>query len=342
MKQITFGYALTSGCLKTSTAWTEPLPRPEIGVNHIVLYNVFDKNYEVSTFVNELSKLVNSPHGKINVMITLDAAPFSEMTEAKKLSLPLKHQKACDWINRFPPDDYGLFENTIYELIGSINAKPGNLMQYISWQIGQESDSNKYFHGDFEAFKHWFNFCVAILLTSTDCEIYGFDQTSRKLKSTYRDFVETATYYNHPRIHYSTSFYSENKGVLSGYAFNNYPTRNLPGSAITAYSIGTSTNKPRINSDMWMVRAVQMLQWAYYKQIDYIYFWKLLECKGEDGMYASHTKLPDGGWFTNNVWLMQLQLIDVCKGGYVPTQDGIIGATKKIVITETNYSIVNK
>ena len=82
---------------------------------------------------------------------------------------------------------------------------------------------------------------------------------------------------------------------------------------------------------MWMVRAVQMLQWAYDKQIDYIYFWKLLECKGEDGMYASQTKLRNGGWDTNDVWWMQRALIEVCKGGYEPTQDGIIGANGKPV-----------
>ncbi|MFZ1786846.1 MAG: hypothetical protein WAT92_00985, partial [Saprospiraceae bacterium] len=68
---------------------------------------------------------------------------------------------------------------------------------------------------------------------------------------------------------------------------------------------------------------------------------KLLECKGEDGMYASQTKLLDGGWFTNNVWLMQRALIDVCKGGYEPTQDGIVGANgKRIVITGSGYKLI--
>lgn len=90
-----------------------------------------------------------------------------------------------------------------------------------------------------------------------------------------------------------------------------------------------------------MVRAVQMLQWAYDKQIDYIYYWKLLECKGEDGMYASQTKLPNGGWETNNVWLIQRELIDVCKGGYEVTANGIIGANgREIVIIGGEYSVV--
>lgn len=273
MKQIKWGFALTSGCLKTSTAWTEPLPK--IGINHIVLYNVFDKNYEVSTFVEELSKLINSPHGKINVMITLDAAPFSEMTETKKLSLPVKYQKACSWINRFPPDSGADYAIMLQELIDAIYYK--GLMPYISWQLWQEPDSPKYFHGTYLQFTILTELKYNAVKT-TGRPIYIGDFTSKKLNPDYRNYIETDPIFDRLPVSFSTSLYPEVKGVLTDYG-SNYPTRNLPGSAIVAYSIGTSTNKTRINSDMWMVRAVQMLQWAYDKQIDYIYYWKLLECK---------------------------------------------------------------
>ena len=87
MKTIKFGFALDGGCPKTSMAVIEPLPR--IGINNLVLYNVFQKSYNVTAFVAQLKKIVNGPHGKINVMLTLDSAPFSEMTDAKKYYFPV-------------------------------------------------------------------------------------------------------------------------------------------------------------------------------------------------------------------------------------------------------------
>jgi len=150
-KTISFGYALDRACLKVAMAVIEPLPR--IGINNIVIYNTFDKGYNVVTFVDQLNKIINGPHGKINVMITLDSAPFDELTEAKINSLPSKYRGACKYINRFAPDITGRFITMVDDLIDLLFAH--NLMPNISWQLWQEPNSLKYFHGSFEDFKYW-------------------------------------------------------------------------------------------------------------------------------------------------------------------------------------------
>lgn len=334
MKQITFGFSLSGGGLRNASAWTQALPR--YGVHDIVLYNIFSKGYEVNDFVEQLRNLIQGQNGTINVMLTLDSAPYSEMTEAKRLSLPAKYQKACDYINRFAPVDEYLYLSMLSELIAKLSAK--GLMPYVSWQLWQEPDSAKYFHGIFSDFVYWTDVKYNVVAT-TESPIYIGDFTSRKLNQDYRNYMVTDDIFDFPTVRYSTSLYPEVKSILTDYNAN-YPARNLPGAAITAYSIGTSTNKVRINSPMWMIRAVQMLQWAYDKPIDKIFLWKLVASDGEDGMYASHTHLVGGGWRTNPVWNMQLELIDVCKGGYAVTSNGIIGKSgKEIQITESDYVV---
>lgn len=332
MKQIIFGWALDS--LKANASGVTQALAKNYGVKNFITYNTFNKGYTADGFANKLQSVVFCDGGPCNVMITLDSAPWSEIGEHDISKLPANHRAACAYINRFPPVDQILFENTVKELIDKINAKPGNMMQYISWQLWQEPDSAKYNHGSFAQFDYWTEI-KSIILEQTNRPIYIGDFTSRKLNPDYRNYVETNPIFDLPNVHYSTSLYPEVKGSLTDYNAN-YPTRNLPGSAIVAYSIGTSTSKVEVDSERWMVRAVQMLQWAYDKQIDYIYFWKLFEGPEKaNNIYASWIQYVGGG----KLWNMQLQLIDVCKGGYEPTQDGIVGANgKRIVITGSGYS----
>jgi hypothetical protein len=330
LKQITIGYALDS-LPANATGVTESLCKNH-GVKNFVVYNTFSKGYEVNDFVNKVFNVVFVKGGPCNVMITLDSAPYSEMTEARRLSLPVKHQAACAYINRFPPDDYTDYYGMIIRLINALSAK--GLLQYISWQLWQEPDSDKYFHGNINQFKIITTVKFDAVVT-TNCPIYIGDFASRKLKQEYRDYVETNEVFNRPYVHYSTSLYPEVKGVLTDYNAN-YPTRNLPGSIIGAYSIGTSAKRSDVDSKRWMVRAVEMLQWAATKSIDYVYFWKLFEYRDKaDNIYASWYQGIGGG----ELWKMQLELIDVVKGGYEVTATGIRGASgKEIILTSDNYT----
>ncbi len=334
-KNISFGFALDRACLKVAMAVIEPLPR--IGINNIVIFNTFDKGYEVNTFVDQIGKIIHGPHGKINVMITLDSAPFSELTEAKINSLPSKYRGACNYINRFAPDITGRFITMVQELIDGLNAH--NLMPYISWQLWQEANSMKYFHGSYNDFVQWTNVKKSIL-KQTGRPICSFGATASLITDAYKkEQVEWMQCYNDTPI-FSTSFYWYNSiGTFD--MDDNW----MPGdheTVITAYNISAAGKIDRAltNSPAWMDHIVMLLRGIVEKNynIHTIYFWNLLDCSDRDnkGSHASWSKTPDG-YVQNPVWAMQVELCETLLHPdgvmrYELTDDGIKGYYKEIKI----------
>lgn len=328
MKTINFGFALDGGCPKNSMAVIEPLPR--IGINNLVLYNIFQKNYNVTSFVAQLKKIINGPHGKINVMLTLDSAPFSEMNDAKKYSLPTKYRSACNWINRFPPDNIITFSNVINNLISSIQS--AGLMPYISWQLWQEYNSPKYYHGTLAEFNEWTNFKIGIL-KPFGRPIY-FGSTSASLVTDY-------TVNNHRNWHdaiadygdltFSTSFYWLNSAGEFDPNKNTFPNKEA---VITGYNFGGTESE--MNSSLWIIKFVEFLKWIYDKEIDTVYFWNLLDCNNHDnkGKYSAWSK-TENGYTAKPLWAMITQLCNVLQHPdgvmrYTLTASGIKGFESEI------------
>jgi len=344
-KPISFGYALDRACLKVAMAVIEPLPR--IGINNIVIYNIFDKGYNVITFVDQLSKIINGPHGKINVMITLDSAPFNELTEAKINSLPSKYRGACKYINRFAPDIAGRFITVVDDLIDLLFSH--NLMPYISWQLWQEPNSMKYFHGSFFDFKFWTNIKKGLLMR-TDRPICSFGATASLITDPLKKGqVEWFQHYQDAPV-FSTSFY-----WLNSAGFFNPNDNWLPPNyetIITAYNVSSNGKQDRLltNSHVWMTYITDLLAWIKEKNINIntIYFWNLLDCSDRDnkGAHAAWAKTNDG-YVQNPVWKMQMDLCEVLLHPdgvmrYDVTPNGISGYQKKIVIVPEGYGIENK
>jgi hypothetical protein len=333
MKHLSFRYSLDGGCLLNASGVTQSLPR--YGVDGICLYNTIDKNFNPVTNAETIRNVAQGQNGTLNVMISIDSSLYEEMSGAKRLSLPAKYQNACSYINRFPPVNLQKYSDTLKYFFDELGKK--KMLPFISIQLGQEIDSQKYLHASFQDGIDLLYFKYNVL-KGYGLDMYVANFTSGKKNADYNNWIETDPIFDDPKVHYSTSWYPESKGILQAV---DYPKRN-PKGAITAFSIGVSTNKSRINSSMYMVRLVQTLQEIYNKPIDFLYFWKIVECENESGdrMYAAWEHIKGGGWRTNPVWKMQLQLIDVVKGGYEVTATGIRGASgKEIILTETNYTI---
>lgn len=376
MKKINLGFSNDADCLKVAQGAIQSARAA--GIDRILLHNVFSKNYSLAAFTQQLYKIIFNEKGITKVCICLDSAPYSELTEEKKLLIPTEAKNAGNYVNRFAPVDHVMYSNIIFNLLSSIEAMnltpyqvqtmkqryrlttvDPKIINYISFELWQEPDSKKYFWGTFEEFKSWTTFKYD-LLKATGRPMYIGDFTASLLtdadfkdKRKWLDWINTDPIFNQPNVFFSHSFYWHNNAGWFNRLNNDYPSRFIGGGVVqyNMYAGGDADKATIMNSPQWGVWFIELLQTIveYNWPIETIYFFCLLDCNDRDnkGSHAAYQKSSGDLYVMKPLFHMIRNFAEMLsdgKGGfaYEVIEDGVKGLKKKALITSTTtYSITD-
>lgn len=374
-KTIKLGFSNDSQCMRVMQATVEASRK--VGVDNILLHNIFSKNYDKTAFVAQIKKIIFNNNGITKVCLCVDAAPYSELTPEKILLIPKEAKSAGVFINRFAPVDttgYKLILNDLITEIKKNNLTPlevqtyknryrltyvdTNFINYISWELWQEPNAKKYYWGTFDEWLKITELKYNVLKSTNRPILIANFTTSLLQDSMFKNallwarWINNTDIFSRPNVYFSHSFYWKNSAGTFSFTDNDYPTRLLPNKSVTEYNYWSGSGKvadSTMNSPIWMIYFVKFLQQTvqYNWDINTIYFFCLQDCDDTDskGVHAAWGKKVDT-YVPKPMWYMILQAIDVLKDDngnftYTVTPTGIKGKYKSINITPTSYKIVN-
>lgn len=350
------------------------------GVNGIVILDLFNKNFcsepkhydlYMEYWCDKFNKAVFNNNQSRDfpikeAILNIRESFFCDMTPAQinnstceyKALNPLGYTSTCKYASRHMPLDLVLYEDRLDKFFAYLTSL--GIASKCTIDLWGEPNAARYWWGTFA------EFIILDAIKKRVCRRYGLKMLSAHLTASaiidplnyggfYADHVSQSPDFEQPDLGYSTSLYKNaSKGMVYDYDSNYFPTRQFNRTILVecGWAAGlsdTSTNPVNkakwdyFNSKMMMHYFVDLLKYSIQVNCTTVCLFVLVDNFEKDGkgILSFWKHLDGGGYIQKPVWFVYRDLMSVIKGGYDPTQDGIIGANgKRIVITGSGYSIV--
>ncbi len=309
------------------------------GINNLRIYELFTKN--ITQHPGLAAKLVDrlADNNQFNLLLCL--SNFPDIPGIQYKTSDISDFKNADvkqgFTNRYPPVNFDAYQNYLADFLNTLKEK--NDLKNISFEIGNEPDSKRFFWGTPDGFAKTAR-STAIILENYKRPVYccGFTASFADGHAAehpgYLNLIEDQNFRN--KVNLSFHFYQSNKFEISKIQLpalkNSIITEfNFYGSMKQGSSRLNVTNSPVFGSLL-----IQSLSFAYKNGINKIYLFKLIDVANKEGLL---------GFFDVNgnpkpSYKVFIKVYNVIKDGYKVEENvsriKLIGLTQTIVYSKTN------
>ena len=306
------------------------------GITDLRIYEPFTTNIvkHPGTATNLLDNLTKSG---FNVLLTFSNYPTIPSIQYKKDAADVKDLDTKeDFTNRYPPVNLNAYDSYLSDFLNSLKQK--NDLQNMSFEIGNEPDSKKFFWGQSQDFVDIAKSTYSVL-QNYGRPVYccGFTSEFANNAKTNPDLTKLISSNFMDKVNLSFHFYQNKK-----FDINSLRLPHLNNSIITefnfyAYQKESSTTRIAFsNSPAFGSLLIQTLIFAYKNDIKKIYFFKLVDLPSKEGTL---------GFFDQNgspkpPYTYLVKIYDVIKDGYTIKENSqevrLIGAQKTILYSKVD------
>lgn len=373
LRKIAMGYSLGmvqgtdkySGAMQSAIKW---------GAKSIRVFEPFSRFTDTNTamFANFVKYYVDQ--GAEDVVITIGGNAFSKLSEDTAGNKYTQLQKKfMAYTNRAYPKDTAAHRALIIKLVNELKKKYVRydykmkdtifLIRYCSFEVGDESDAERYYWGTLPQLKALNKIRYEACLTSGRPVATGSYTTSILADSSFKQKGEVSKYLSTDNFFsgriFSHSFYwinssSKNDSDYFNLSSNDYPHRSdVPEVWVTEYNLFASFDKNKrretiCNSREYGYRMYLFLNWCYNNKVKKVFIHPL--CVGgieESSVMGAYDILWNAQQHVNHYVLKpygyaQMDIIQVVANGFFPIPNGLQGTTKKIIFNpDKSYTITN-
>ncbi|MBS1746348.1 MAG: hypothetical protein JST21_09295 [Bacteroidetes bacterium] len=309
------------------------------GINNLRIYELFTKNItqQPGLAAKLVDKLVDDHH--FNLLLCL--SNFPDIPGIQYKTSGISDFKDADvkqnFTNRYPPVNFDAYQNYLTNFLNTLQEK--NDLNNISFEIGNEPDSKRFFWGtpdDFAIIAR----STANVLESYKRPIYccgftaDFADGSAAEHQGYLNLIKDQNFRDN--VNLSFHFYQSNK-----FEINKIQLPALKNSIITEFNFYGSMKQGSsrldvTNSPVFGSLLIQALDFAYKNEIAKIYLFKLIDVANKEGLL---------GFFDVNgnpkpSYNAFIKVYNVIKDGYRVEENAsqikLVGLNQTIVYSKTN------
>lgn len=257
------------------------------GINNLRIYELFTKNItqQQGLAAKLVEKLVDN--NQFNLLLCLSNFPDIPGIQYKKSDISdFKNSDVKQgFTNRYPPINFDAYQNYLTNFLNALQEK--NDLQNISFEIGNEPDSKRFFWGTPDDFAKIAR-ATATVLENYKRPVYccgftaDFADGSAAEHQGYLNLIKDQNFRNN--VNLSFHFYQSNK-----FEINNIQLPALKNSIVTEFNFygsmkAGSSRLDVTNSPVFGSLLIQMLDFAYKNQISKIYLFKLIDVANKEGL----------------------------------------------------------
>lgn len=350
MNTTTFGFH-ADNCLQIGKGVIEPAIKA--GAKIISLHSIFDKGYDShASFLKRLNDYVlwNAAGKPQNIILNIAYAPWSMMTPEQKAAIPDQFKAAGEYSNRWPPASMDAYSRHWDGFINELKKYP-DLSNRIIFDLGQEPNAPRYWWGTYDEYLAFYELKL-YLLFSDNRPIFGHHTSTGLLMNPDASRPEYLPLLSRPNL--STSLYQFTKHGEYKWGISPFPDASTKAEILFA-ECGKYASIPQgskieadFNSPAMMKYYVDFLKWSWNisqqtaTKKHTIIWYTLYACNSQSGRgdLAFWLKNPANGTYIKRpAWDHLKAFLSVVKDGWLPTNDGVIGANgKRIIIREDGLS----
>jgi len=358
MKKIQFGASMSKPTDQHKAAYQSFINN---GGSSFRIRDIFRKGWSGNIKLTcDIIEMLTLPTNKkrAKVMICLNDLPhewLSDYTTVEKAAV-IKVDLLNNF-NRFPmkPHRRIYYPGRVHEIINECKSR--NLLQYLTFELGNEPDALRYFWGTpLEAIRD-----ISIKYFSVrdeGCPVYsaGFTSSLMRLgKPEWDEYISEDQFYT--AVSFSAHYYRQDSKGTFNFVKNKFPTRNFSDIKITEWGLFTKfnasgTREAVFNSHAYMIAWVNYLTWIYNLNLPvseiFVHPWAEFHANNTAENMAYWIK-NSGNWSTQDATYMLYDLMEIVQNGYAVTPTGIRGFPlapgmyyKEIIVTGETYSILLK
>lgn len=289
-----------------------------------------------------------------NVLLCLNDLPYSwlsDYSDAEKLKA--YPQTSLEYCNRLPLKLARVQEFTqiILDIVYELESR--NILQFVSFELGNEVEAPRYFAGSPQQAEHDI-FVRQQALSSSGRPLYisGFTCGTMSVGHSYwTNYINTSEAFDLPNTGFSSHFYETRRKGVFDFQNNVYPSRVFQANITSEFNLFTGLNPERkliFNSSEYLKTWIRYLTWAADKNISEIFIHPLMTSSSnkDPKSMAIWTQAYDkekGGsyWIFEPAGKMLYDLMRVISTGYEPIPFGIRGAKESITIINDKVLIEN-
>ena len=306
------------------------------GITSLRVYEPFTKNI-VQRPGAAANLLENLAHSGFNVLLTLSNYPDIPSIQYKKTATDVKDLDTKEqFTNRYPPVNLNTYDSYLSDFLNDLKSK--NALENMSFEIGNEPDSKKFFWGDPQDFVDIAKSTYSIL-KNYNRPIYccGFTSEFANNAKTNPELTNLINSNFMDKVNLSFHFYQNKK-----FDINSLRLPHLNNSIITEFNFyayqkeGSETKIAFSNSPAFGSLLIQTLIFAYKNDIKKIYFFKLVDLPNKEGTLGFF----DGNGNAKPPYTYLVKIYDVIKDGFTIKETNqevrLIGTQKTIVYSKVD------
>ncbi|MCZ2460833.1 MAG: hypothetical protein LC128_14530 [Chitinophagales bacterium] len=315
------------------------------GIHDLRVYELFTNGItqQPGTAERLVEHLVHN--NRFNVLLCLSNFPNISSIQYKTTDRPdyKNSDEKQNFTNRYPPVNFDAYQNYLTNFIDSLQKK--NVLQNVSFEIGNEPDSKRFFWGSPDDFIKIAK-STAAALENYQRPVYccgftaEFANGGAAQRHEYLDLIQDSDF--RKKVNLSFHFYQNNK-----FEIQHTDLPGLKNSIITEFNFYANMKKGSdkldiANSPLFGSLLIQMLDFAYKNDINKIYLFKLIDVANKEGAL---------GFFDENgnpkpAYNEFLKVFNVVKDGFRAEESGseikLIGANQTIVYSKTEGVYTNQ